>query len=127
MIGYLAIVHLWLLDTIVVGLATAGAVFLVFKAVMHLIREHARTLALLSYHQAQALRNNVVEAKNGVVVLHDPHEAYRVENARDISQTYHLSERQQPVSAAESGREGPQRLSQLLGQEREEPEHAANS
>jgi Ca2+/Na+ antiporter len=118
-ITYLVIAHMTLLDIVVTALFIGGFLLLVFKAVNYSIREAAKTRALLIHYNAQPLRDNLIEAKSGLVVLYDPHERYRVENASTVAETYHINEKPQaPITEFPEGRR-PTRLSQLLSKESE--------
>jgi hypothetical protein len=124
-ITYLAIVHMSLLDIVIKTLFIGGFILLLFKGINHAIREVAKTRAMLIHYNAQPLRDNLIEVKQGIAVLYDPHERYRVENASTVSETYHINEKQQPAIAETPESKRPARLSRLL--QESERDYAANS
>jgi hypothetical protein len=111
---YLALTHPGLLDLLLVILVIGASALAVYAGLNQAVRMTARTIAIVSFHRAQPLRNNLIESRQ-VTVLYDPESAYRVETARDIQETHHIAEHTGTSPAgqpAESVRADP--LEQLL-------------
>lgn len=79
--------------SLVIGGAIGGGLFLLLKGLNHIMRDHAQTFAAISYARAQRRRNAVVMATRSHIVIDDPQHEYRVENARDVTESYHYQEK----------------------------------